>query len=247
MWLAFFTCAPDSEPQLTQSYFIRSIVSPATMFFFSCISHTLGMEYGTVNVSTENVKYCGRNCFLIAKHGTFPQSLLEHCECQQEEHWMRKKKRHKKKQERAWRGSDGVCVCGLKDWKKRCQLIKHVQLRDREWRKGKEKGKEKSFLSPGLGSSQSGHGRTPAGLTQSSNFSVLSTQVHSMSSLINPLWKRIQSSSQENQIMWRRGKIREEECQICKVFMWWHWLLFSSYMFLKRALTRNAETCGCGL
>lgn len=38
-----------------------------------------------------------------------------------------------------------VCVCGLKDWKKRCQLIKHVQLRDREWRKGKEKGKEKKF------------------------------------------------------------------------------------------------------
>lgn len=46
--------------------------------------------------------------------------------------------------------------------------------------------------------------------------SVLSTWVHSMSSLINPLWKRIQSSSQEKPIMWRwqdqRKRSSDLEC-----------------------------------
>lgn len=68
-------------------------------FFFSCVPHTLGTKYGTV--SSKNVKYSVRKCFLIAKDGTVPQSLLEHCECQQEEHWTKKKKKNKKKQVRA--------------------------------------------------------------------------------------------------------------------------------------------------
>ena len=150
MWLAFFTCAPVSEPQLAQSYFIRSIVSPTTkfvFFFFLHISHTLGMEYGTVNVSTENVKYCGRNCFLIAKDGTFPQSLLEHCECQQEEHWMKKKKRHKKKQERAWRGSDGVRGGGWKTERKDASSLDMYSWETGSEERGKKRGKKKFSLS----------------------------------------------------------------------------------------------------
>lgn len=53
--IVIFTCAQVCEPQLKQSSFIHSIVTFTTMWLFSptYISHTLGMEYGTVNV-----KYC---------------------------------------------------------------------------------------------------------------------------------------------------------------------------------------------
>lgn len=83
-----------------------------------------------MNVSTKNVKHWGRKCFLIAKGGTFPQSLLEHCECQQEEHWMKKKKRNKKKRVRAWRESDGVEGEDIKTERKDASSLNMYSFRD---------------------------------------------------------------------------------------------------------------------
>lgn len=62
------------------------------------------MEYGMGDVSGKSAKHCGRKCFLVVKNGTFSESLLEQRECQQEEHWMEKKKRRGKKRESGHRG-----------------------------------------------------------------------------------------------------------------------------------------------
>lgn len=203
------------NPNFGKVLLFTPLLLPLQCNSFSCILHTLGMEYGTVNVSTKNVKYCGRKCFLIAKDGTFPQSLLEHCECQQEEHWMEKKKRNKKKRVRAWRESDGVEESRREDMKTERKDASSLNMYS--WETGseerdKKKGK-KSFSLLGLEAVSLGTG-VPCWPHAEQQFSVLSTRVHSMSSVINPLWKRIQSTSQGKQIMWRRQDQRRKDSDL---------------------------------
>lgn len=161
------------------------------------------MEYGTVNISTKNVKRCVRKCFLIAKDGAVPRSLLEHCGCQQEEHWTKKRKKHKiskcRHGKKWWSGA--ACVGGVgggydtKTERKDASSLNMYAWEARSEERGKTKGKESFSL---LGLEAASLGMTAPCWPHAEQLpSVLSTQVRSMSSLISPLWKRILSSSQE--------------------------------------------------
>lgn len=122
--------------------------SHLNVFFFLAYLIPSAYNRGTVNINTKNVGYCGRNCFLIAKDSTGTQSLLELCECQLEEHWMKKKK-----QVRAWRESDGVEELGegggydIKIERKDASSFNMYSWENSERRKGQEKGKGKFCLS----------------------------------------------------------------------------------------------------
>lgn len=152
MWLSFLHASVNLN--FSEVLLFTPLLLPLQCHFFSCISHSLGMKYGTVNVSTKNMKYCGRKCFSLAKDGTFPQSpsgelWIENIG------WRRKSECGHGGESDGGGGGWGK----EKNWKKRCQLIKHVhRLRVRKGIR-KKKGKKK-FFSPGPRRSQPGHGRS---------------------------------------------------------------------------------------
>lgn len=111
-----------------QSAFIRSIVTLTTAFL-SCISYTHRMEYGTVNVKDGCKKsFCDSKAWSFS---LVPSVAL----------WMPAGNTLEEEEEEKgsvdmegmwWNGGVG----GYENGKKRCQLIKHVQLRDSMGGKG---------------------------------------------------------------------------------------------------------------
>lgn len=84
--IIFFTYSQVCELQTSVLKLLLTPLSPPLKCnFFLCIPRTFGFECGAVNVSTENTKYYGRKCFVIAKDDGVPQSLLEQYECQQKD------------------------------------------------------------------------------------------------------------------------------------------------------------------